>query len=765
MYLYYDKNLNLRTKIDHGEKIRQGSDFEIVLCLDADFEFESMFSGITATIVYNGNKIGSNIPSEYEGIEAFQKLYSNENTVDLIDGVSYWMYHFKFGRDPYTLNSGKISFVPTLNYYASENDEKIDVSYKELTFGSADLFVEKTIGAAKQNINLTNNFYKEIEESIKYLNAKKANKNDLPDEEVIIVDGKPVLVSKEFVDLINNEQLNENLDKINQLFEGISNKPTEIETEIIGESVVSYRSLKNTKWTFNDDIDFNDFMDKIKLNFVSDNIGYSSINIRKNDNDLYAILYDETEVYTRQIGVSSEWHNPLNKTVLITDGDDLENIEVIAWFENNAICIETPNDSIKYSLVLTKNVLTLIGTDGTRSTVVLDFVNTQDFNEMSQDVEKNSSDVSNLTLRVKALEEKNDEETDNVENVVARYVINTVNDLVFDRGIVETVHDGYLLSSLKTVNNDVIKAEELKIGDVIYNKQLNQPDLWISDIVETVSSENDLSQTRWQWEKSLKQFTESFEFNFNFVSNGVSYEKIIFYPETGLMYLRNNDLEQITVYTILDGVGSWVKEEYETVFITGGIDATNVNKINLLKVYASKITKNINIYAIVSILETEKVDLEDYLKNNDVFYVNNLVEEDVDIIGTLNVKGVEYKIKTKKVSSSGSGLTNEQEKLLNDLVIESNVNYNAGTQRMVGMVYENNPETQTTKGKLVGLPIPSVSFQQKVTSGVEIGTLTVNGLQVKIYAPTGSGSGGGVTEERVQEMINNTLSGILTGDY
>ena len=37
MFLYFDKSLTLKTKIDHGERPRQGSDLNITVCLDADF--------------------------------------------------------------------------------------------------------------------------------------------------------------------------------------------------------------------------------------------------------------------------------------------------------------------------------------------------------------------------------------------------------------------------------------------------------------------------------------------------------------------------------------------------------------------------------------------------------------------------------------------------------------------------------------------------------------------------------------------------------
>lgn len=785
MYLYYDKQLNLRTKIDHGEKIRQGSDFNVVLCLDEDFEFESNLYTITSTIKFNGEVIGDiKITTEYIELDAFKKLYPNENTSDLVDGVSYWMYHFKFGGDPFTLKNGQISFNPTITYF-DENDNKI----KELTFGTANLFVEKTIGFGKENIHLTNNFYKEIKETLKLLDAKKANRSELADEEIIVIDGKPVLVSKEFIDLINNEQLGENLDKINQLFEDIANKPTDLRVEILGESSVSYRSLKNTKWRFNDVINFEDFVEKMNLTFVSNFEGFNSINIAVAAEDNYVLLYDKTKVYARTIGQSSLWTNTIYKDIEILGGADVENIEVIAWFENNAVCTSTPNDSIKYSLVLSGNVLTLSGTDGTRSSVTLKYVNKDEFDNVTSTVVEHESDISNLKTRVAKIE-KEGAGPGSGEGAVSKYVINTVQDLTFVDGKQDTVHEGDLLTSLKTVNGDEITAVNLKVGDVIYNKQLNQPDLWVSEIVypesylfatprSTTEDITDLTGSVWEFKDPFVIDEETSAWNLDFISNGQKFKFMLYDPGDGMEILSLDD-QFVEIY---NEVANVFLSQYRRITITGGNDVTNKVAIGNLKYFANLISVGADIpdepevepekpsveevCAKISLLETENVDLEDYLKTNDVVYVDNLAGQlDVDTVGTLTIKGVEHKIKVKKVSGSGTGLTSEQESLLNNLVVESNSSYSAGTQRMIGMVYEKVVDSQIIKGKLVGLPIPSISFQQTLTSGTEIGALTINGLKVKIYAPASSGStGGGVSEERVQEMINNSLIGILKGDY
>lgn len=210
MYLYYDKNLSLRTKIDHGEKIRQGSDFNVFVCLDEDFPFETDNYSISATIKYKDNVVGvHHISEEGKQLIEFQKLYPNENTSDFVEGQVYWTYQFKFSSKPYTQNAGNIVLNLTIDYLG-EDDEMLGIVR---TFGSAELFVEKTVGYGKQNIPVSNENYSKIVEQINKIEAKKLDKTEVQSE-IKTIDGKPILLSKEKLDLVSEEVVLKNLDTL-----------------------------------------------------------------------------------------------------------------------------------------------------------------------------------------------------------------------------------------------------------------------------------------------------------------------------------------------------------------------------------------------------------------------------------------------------------------------------------------------------------------------------------------------------------------------
>lgn len=614
MYLYYDKQLNLRTKIDHGEKIRQGSDFEVVLCLDENFEFETEKNTITATIKYNNNKIGNDIISERVEINAFEKLYPNENTSDLIEGVSYWMYYFKFSKDPYTLNSGTIVFNVELNY-ANEKDE----IYKTLTFGSSELFVEKTVGLAKQNINLSNNFYNDIKEQLRVIDAKKANKNDLPKEKIVIVDGKPVFVSEELVDLIGNEDIEQNIEKINELLQSISEHETDLEVGIINHEGSTISSLRDTIWRFNENINFDDEIKSINLNFNSDGNSFSSITINKKEVDgIDAILYDENVVYE-----NGQWIDILKRNVNILGGNDIDNINVIAWFYNNAELVLKPMDVVRYNLILSGNNLSLISSDGAVSTVALDFAS-KDYSYSKTESDKKyatSNDVNVLQNRIKALEEQEISK----EGVTSRYVVNTVDSFNFNDGKHTSVHEGDLLLSFTDSRNNLVKAEYLKVGDAIYNKQIKQPDIWISEILEVLISETDLTGSKWQISEAFPEDAEEVSFDLNFTSNGEKFSKIVYskIDYVGLAYITSSG-GVVTAYMNSDD--TWSDEEYQTIVINNGDDVDNPDAISWLKTIGALVNGGKVTYAVVSILESSldlsgegagEVDLNDYYTKNE----------------------------------------------------------------------------------------------------------------------------------------------------
>ena len=102
----------------------------------------------------------------------------------------------------------------------------------------------------------------------------------------------------------------------------------------------------------------------------------------------------------------------------------------------------------------------------------------------------------------------------------------------------------------------------------------------------------DLTNTTWEFIYELRaQSTESITINVDFTSNGNNYTKIIFEPDTGLTFINNTS--NTTVYSILDGAGSWVDETYRTITITGGADVTNATAITNMTTLATLINNGV----------------------------------------------------------------------------------------------------------------------------------------------------------------------------
>lgn len=121
MFLYFDKNLTLKTKIDHGERPRQGSDLNITVCLDADFWTDPDNIKIWGV---NGNdlwiiKLVLTVPDKTQSVDyftsdkgelrVFKKLYESEIVYDLVPGTSYYMYDFHFSAKEATQKFGKLT--------------------------------------------------------------------------------------------------------------------------------------------------------------------------------------------------------------------------------------------------------------------------------------------------------------------------------------------------------------------------------------------------------------------------------------------------------------------------------------------------------------------------------------------------------------------------------------------------------------------------------------------------------------------------------
>lgn len=121
MFLYFDKNLTLKTKIDHGERPRQGSDLNITVCLDADFwtnpdnikiwgvnGADLWVIKLVLTVPDNTQSIDY-FTSDKGELRVFKKLYESEIVYDLVPGTSYYMYDFHFSAKEATQKFGKLT--------------------------------------------------------------------------------------------------------------------------------------------------------------------------------------------------------------------------------------------------------------------------------------------------------------------------------------------------------------------------------------------------------------------------------------------------------------------------------------------------------------------------------------------------------------------------------------------------------------------------------------------------------------------------------
>lgn len=172
MFLYFDKNLTLKTKIDHGERPRQGSDLNITVCLDADFWTNP--DNIKRWGV-NGNDLWiiqlvltvppdktQSIPffSDKGELRVFEKLYESEIVYDLVPGTSYYMYDFQIPAKVATEQFGtlKASFsfkrdITTADYVKLASFDQWNNNYSSV------ILKANEVGISYDN---TNSKYKEM---------------------------------------------------------------------------------------------------------------------------------------------------------------------------------------------------------------------------------------------------------------------------------------------------------------------------------------------------------------------------------------------------------------------------------------------------------------------------------------------------------------------------------------------------------------------------------------------------------------------------
>lgn len=174
MYLYFDKKGVLKTQIDHGDKVRQGSPLNVYVCLDQNFfdnlcavygyanqyktisnwlmSLQIQASNDAVTYVDAGENPGlfydggtdDDTPGDTPGLVAFEKAFDNEITYDLIPGEYYITYHFNVSPTSSTNYGTSLKLIFTLN--------SNDYNY---ALAAVVVDVEKTLGSFKTNINST----------------------------------------------------------------------------------------------------------------------------------------------------------------------------------------------------------------------------------------------------------------------------------------------------------------------------------------------------------------------------------------------------------------------------------------------------------------------------------------------------------------------------------------------------------------------------------------------------------------------------------
>lgn len=171
MFLYFDKNLTLKTKIDHGERPRQGSDLNITVCLDADFWTDP--ENIQRWGV-NGNdlwiiQLVLTVPDKTQSIpffsdkgelRVFEKLYESEIVYDLVPGTSYYMYDFqipaKVATEQFGILKASFSFkrdITTADYVKLASFDQWKNNYSSVILKAGE------VGISYDN---TNSEYKEM---------------------------------------------------------------------------------------------------------------------------------------------------------------------------------------------------------------------------------------------------------------------------------------------------------------------------------------------------------------------------------------------------------------------------------------------------------------------------------------------------------------------------------------------------------------------------------------------------------------------------
>lgn len=177
MYLYFDKKGILKTKIDHGEVARQGSDLHVTVCFDSDF-FEYLHSQNNElsdnytnwTLTASTQKIGSAeiiadglaFDSSFQE-RVFKKMYDSEITYSLKDGVIYLMFDCAFSAGDSTNFGLPIQLNFTLGDITTYDDETSTMITTPIA--SVTVEIEKTLGAVFRT-NISPDLYNQLRQML-----------------------------------------------------------------------------------------------------------------------------------------------------------------------------------------------------------------------------------------------------------------------------------------------------------------------------------------------------------------------------------------------------------------------------------------------------------------------------------------------------------------------------------------------------------------------------------------------------------------------
>ena len=365
MYLYFNKLGILTTSIPHGEIPRQGSTLNIYVCLDSDFfetEEKKQKSVVNIDLILPNDEIGTRkmVTVEHAQLLPFKAKTSDEALGDFIDGAAYLTYHFKFSPKESTIYAGKVVATVSIREIESgdfnepinlESIEEIEVKY----FGAVDVIIEKTLGCASFNDNISQSHYSNL---LKQINALSTRLNNLIISGGVAVSANPELSGDEqSLNSIMIDGVNYKIDSINQeeLDEISQTIKEEIEPQI--EEIKQSYALKTDLEKAYDELiekinnveagnttDYNQLLNKPIINEETNDTLY----IVDKDSNIVA-QFDRNGLHT--VGVTIKGEDILDriekiKEEIVVDYDDLEDKPIIKEENDDTLYIADNNGNV-----------------------------------------------------------------------------------------------------------------------------------------------------------------------------------------------------------------------------------------------------------------------------------------------------------------------------------------------------------------------------------------------------------------------------------